>query len=379
MITRREMLISSAVALAGTKTLGGTQKSSGGRTTGIPIVHLTDLYHPPQDPDDHFDLATLAALPELDLRGVILDATSRFLRPAPAGADIARDPGLVPVSQMGYLLGRSIPVAVGPTTPLEHPGDDLSGRPAREQAGARLLLDLLEASRVPVVISVVGSARPLTAAFNKDPQLVRQKVHTVLLNAGSTGGKKQEWNVGLDPAAYVGLWRSGLPIDWYPCATEGGAFSSSHERGTYWKAPHRDLLKQASRGLKAWFAYALTASPRGDIIRILEEVIAPEVWEGLLTGSRNMWTTASLVMAAGRVLKKTPDGWRFAMPGQASEGDVWPWRLDPIDAEIGEDAVVAWRPAGKPTARRLFGRRPGAEFGQAMTEGLGALLSSLHV
>ena len=45
----------------------------------MPIIHVTDLYHPAQDPDDHFDLATLFALPEVEIKAVLLDATQRFI------------------------------------------------------------------------------------------------------------------------------------------------------------------------------------------------------------------------------------------------------------------------------------------------------------
>jgi hypothetical protein len=208
---------------------------------------------------------------------------------------------------------------------------------------------------------------------------MRRKVRSVLLNAGSTGGKKREWNVGLDPAAYVGLWRSGLPIDWYPCATEAGAFNQSHERGTYWKATHGELLQGIPPRLRAWFTYALTGSPRGDAIGIMEQEVERGVWEGLLSESRNLWATASLVMAAGRVLAKTPEGWRFAASGTAPGEGVWPWRLDPIETETGDDTAVTWHPAEKPTGHRLFGRRPGAEFAHAMAEAFRALLCTLPV
>ena len=154
--------------------------------TPLPLLHLTDLYHPPQDPDDHVDLATIGALPELDLQGVVLDVTQRFLESAPDGYDVPRDPGFVPVVQLGYLLGRALPVAVGPTRPLADPLDAASDRPLREQAGVTFLLDVLRHSRRPVTISVVGSARVLTAAFNREPELVRARTHAVLLNAGST-------------------------------------------------------------------------------------------------------------------------------------------------------------------------------------------------
>jgi hypothetical protein len=39
----------------------------------VPILYSSDLYHPHADPDDHYDLATLFALEELNVRGIILD------------------------------------------------------------------------------------------------------------------------------------------------------------------------------------------------------------------------------------------------------------------------------------------------------------------
>jgi hypothetical protein len=158
----------------------------------IPLVHITDLYHPPQDPDDHIDLATVVALPEYDLRAVILDVTQKFLDPAPAGFDIARDPGYVPVLQLSHIIGRAIPVAVGPRAPLSGPDDDAKNRPRSEQAGIQLLLDILEDCPEPVVLSLVGSARVVTAAFNRAPELLRSKVRSLLLNAGSTAGMERE-------------------------------------------------------------------------------------------------------------------------------------------------------------------------------------------
>src|SRR5690606_20292613 len=102
---------------------------------------------------------------------------------------------------------------------------------------------------------MVGSARVLAVAFNREPEMVAAKTGAVLLNAGSTGGPKREWNVGLDPHAFVRLWRAGLPIHWYPCSTEGGAFNPDHERGTYWKAKHADLFQNLPPVLRAWLAY----------------------------------------------------------------------------------------------------------------------------
>ena len=43
----------------------------------VPIIYTTDLYHPHDDPDDHFDLATLFALPEFDIRAIVIDMGAR--------------------------------------------------------------------------------------------------------------------------------------------------------------------------------------------------------------------------------------------------------------------------------------------------------------
>jgi pyrimidine-specific ribonucleoside hydrolase len=342
----------------------------------IPIIHITDLYHPPQDPDDHFDLATVMALPELDLKGVILDCTTKFLRASPEGFDIPRDPGFVPVMQLSYLLGRPIPIAVGPSEPLKRDGDSAQDRLPVEQSGIELLLSILRASTEPVVISMVGSARVVAAAFNREPELVRARTRAILLNAGSTTKTKTEWNVDLDLIAYKTVWKSGLPVHWYPCATERGAFDEEHEYGTHWKASHESLLHELSPGLRAWFSYALTGNQRGDIIRALREEGKGAAWEHVLSAKRSLWSTASFVMAAGRTLAQTREGWRFLAHGGSSLS-IWPMFLDPITASVRDDGQIDWQSTVERTSLRIFRRQSGRQYGAAMAEALNALFKSL--
>ncbi len=347
--------------------------------TRIPLVHVTDLYHPPQDPDDQFDLATVLALPQFDLRAVILDTTAKFLHPAPEGWDLARDPGFVTVAQAGWLRGRAIPVAMGPLAPLRGPTDAATDRPRREQAGVELLISALVEAPAPAVVSVVGSARVVTAAFNRDPELLRQKVRAVVLNAGTTVVREPEWNVQLDTAAFVGLFRSGLPIHWYPCATETGAFDQQAARGTHWRATHAVLLEGLSPGWRGWFAYGLAGSSRGDILGALETLGRGAVWENLQTAVRSMWSTASLIMSAGLGLAQTADGWRFRPRDEiaAAGWREWKLRLDPVRATVDDAGQVSWIESADPAAVRLFGREPGREYGEAMAAALNALLRTL--
>lgn len=385
-MTRRQMIKSGGTAAAalaiGPNIVAKRIISSEGkrdRDAKIPLIHITDLYHPPQDPDDLLDFATVMALDEFDLKGVALDITRKFLIAAPEGFDIPRDPGFVPVTQLSYLTGRAVPVAMGPIEPLKNPKDPATGLPSQQEAAIRMVLDILSGSSQPVVISSVGSARIITASYNREPDLLKEKVAYVVLNAGSTGGPKTEWNAELDAEAYVGLWRSGLPIRWYPPSTESGAFDPASDRGTYWKASHAELFKSISDPLRAWITFTFTGNWRGDIIRALSELGNGSVWQDLLAGERNMWSTASLVMAAGRVLARTPEGWRFVPQSGAGGYELWPWRLDRIEASVNDNGQVSWKQSANHGNTMLFGRRGGTGYGVAMADAFNALLRGMHV
>jgi hypothetical protein len=71
---------------------------------------------------DNFDLITPYALPEVDLRAVVLDCTEPFRQPVakdpgpglfpdPNGP---REPGFIPVLQLNHLFGRNVPAATIP-------------------------------------------------------------------------------------------------------------------------------------------------------------------------------------------------------------------------------------------------------------------------
>jgi pyrimidine-specific ribonucleoside hydrolase len=335
----------------------------------IPFIHTTDLYNPPQDPDDHVDLATVYALPELDLRAVILDPSRRFVGQL--------DPGFVPVAQMDYLTGRAVPVAAGPIHPLRSSSDTAKDRPRREQAGIELLVDALRRSEEPAFVSVVGSARVVAAAWNREPKLLQQKVRAVLVNAGATTGKPgAEWNVDLDVHAWIALIRSRLPILWYPCTGEHGP-TGLDPHNTYWSVSHRQLFAELSQPLRAYFDYAFNHHARGDIIRALSELGSGPSWEKVLADRRNMWSTASLVMAAGRVLAQTTEGWRFIAKEQAGGLRVQLLEMLPISCEVDDAGVVRWSLKPEPSNIRIFHRKPDEEHLHAMGEAMNALLRQM--
>ncbi len=73
---------------------------------------------------------------------------------------------------------------------------------------------------------------------------------------------------------------------------------------------------------------------RGDIIRALSDLGSGPSWEKVLADRRNMRSTASLMMAAGRVLAQTSEGWRFIAKEQASGLNVQPLEMLPITCDV---------------------------------------------
>ena len=71
------------------------------------LIHITDLYHPHEDPDDHFDLAQIFALAkngDIDLCHIIIDWPTK---------EKQGDPALCAVAQLNHLAGLDVPVTIG--------------------------------------------------------------------------------------------------------------------------------------------------------------------------------------------------------------------------------------------------------------------------
>jgi hypothetical protein len=99
-----------------------------------------------------------------------------------------------------------------------------------------------------------------------------------------------------------------------------------------------------------------------------------EIWERILEGERNMWSTGSLVMGAGRVLAQMDEGWRFVPRHEAGSRRVWRWDLEPIIAKVDADARVSWEAGREGSNALLFRRERGNDYAAAMSEALSAQL-----
>jgi hypothetical protein len=249
----------------------------------VPVIHITDLYHPHNDPDDHFDLATVFGIPAFDLRAIVIDM----------GKDGVGRPGLPAVRQMMHITGKSVPCATGLVENLKSQSDTCAQQPAETQAGVDLILKALRASEKPVTVFCVGSLRDLASAYNREPELLKNKIARCYVNAGDSAGGV-EWNVGLDPHAYVRIMDSPLPIYWMPCFGADGYQS-------YWVFKQAEVLEAAPLALQNFMVYALGKTPASerDPIAALADSIAPKMREKIWAETRNMWCTAGYLHAAG--------------------------------------------------------------------------------
>jgi len=266
-------------------TLSAPEAVGNAATATVPIIYSTDLYHPHDDPDDHFDLATLFAIREFDIRAIVIDCGDR-------GKD---RPGVPTLEQMFKLTGRRVPYAVGLRTNLSSLNDDASSQPADSQKAIDLILGALRESEKPVTIFATGSLRDVAAAYNRAPDLFKQKVARLYVNAGNSGGKEIEWNVSLDVNAYRRIMECTLPVYWVPCF-------GPEPRQSFWVFRQSFVLDKVKPALQQFFVYALEKTPvaSGDPLAALSTPVTDQAKVQWWPQERNMWCTAAFLDAAGR-------------------------------------------------------------------------------
>lgn len=320
----------------------------------IPVLYSTDLLHPHDDPDDHYDLATLFALPELDVRGIVLDLGDRQQQRL----------GRPPVEQILHIAGQRVPYVMGLARPLAAPGDQATDVPDEFQGGVELILATLRESREPVTIFTTGSLRDVAAAFNREPELLRAKVQALYFNAGNgPGGVQNEWNVKLDPDAYLRIFASGLPLYWCPCFGRDGY-------QTYFVADQRTVVSACRPAVQNFFVYCLTKSQQEPL-----EFLS-SVGHALPEGPRNMWCTGPLYHAAGRrIYERGADDFVALSPARARQlglekKEVAAFTFQPFRTTITEQEPLAVPPLAEPADGATSAAFLGTDVDRVGTRGL---------
>ena len=218
-----------------------------GKKGKTPVIYITDLYHPFNDPDDHFDLVALYAIKDFDIKGIIIDY-----------ANNSKIPGKIPIEQLNSLTGRDVPYYYGLKNRLITPEDKAEDQ-SWYQDGCKAIVNILKKSDRKVTIISVGSLRDVTAAYNRNPDLFVRKVERLVIFAGEATNKEfYEYNVDLDKNAFIRVINNIPNIYWVPCF-DGGLWKNGG-RASFWQDRHSVLLKGASGPVTNFFLYALSQS-----------------------------------------------------------------------------------------------------------------------
>lgn len=256
------------------------------------MMYFTDLYHPHQDPDDHFDLAVMASLPHVNILGVILDDGDRQ----------ERAPGAIPIAQINELTGRSIQGYRGLAEPLRGPMDEGRDQPALYQEGVAFMIETLERTTNRVSVITTGSLRDLAAAYNRRPALLEDKIDCIFAFIGcGTLADCDEYNVELDAHAYERVMSSGLPVFWVPCFHAGVWSHGPH--GSWWLTRQGELWVDLPDPVLQYFLYALL-QPAADPVAYLHQPVDRTALERLSGELRNLW-------GAGLLACLFDEGWRM--------------------------------------------------------------------
>jgi len=263
-------------------------------------------------------------LPDVDMQLIILDCTAKFREPYAHHAEWPdtngpREPGIIPVTQLNYIFNRNIPYGVSPFELMQSTNDKMEHIPAYQNQGANMLLSTLEKSDSPMDISVFGSLRCLAVAYNRNPALLLEKVRMVHISASSSTPDYLEWNVLLDPHAFVCIMRSPLPITLYPCKTGTGDFTPD-KFCTFWSLNNLEFVRKMSKQLQNYLSYAFNKTLRHDFLRAMDE--EPTGLENFCHLQHNVWETAIWIEMTGRKLVEHANGEFAIIPAvEVAPGD----------------------------------------------------------
>jgi len=346
-----EFLLQTAAMFVREHLLAGVAEAGAPR---IPVIHSTDLHHPPNDPDDHYDLASVFALDEFDLKAVILDL----------GAMQAVRMGKPAVEQMMRITGRSVPYAIGLRDRLKSRTDRALDEPHEFQAGVEMILSVLRESKEKVIITTTGSCRDIAVAFNREPALLKEKVRALYFNIGRGPNEKQdEFNVTCDPVAYLRVFETGLPLYWCPCFGKDG-----YE--THYVADQTVVVGACAPRLRNYFVYCLTRSSE-DPLAFLDS--GPHL---LPAGPRHMWCTAPMFHAAGRrIYERGPNDYIALPPAAAAEAGLAAKEID-IYRFVPVRATVDDGPSGASLHVEIDPAEPNAQVFRRTDERYGKILES---
>jgi len=300
----------------------------------------------------------------------------------------AATPGKLPVEQIMALTGRRVQYATGLGTPLRHPEDDGLNQFRHYQDGVDLILQTLRESKEKVTFTIVGSARDVVAAYNRDPEVFRRKTERIYFDDGNSGGGDFQWNPLLDSQAFIRLMTEDLPVYWCPAfakqdtleAMAAGELRPDATR-VYWNFRQSEIFSALPVSLQKYFLYALGRKDAAavDSLAYLEQPLEESLRDAQWQQTRHMWSTAPIYHAAGCGLYRSGGSWAASpkpIPGYAH---VPLFEFVPARVAVDRNLRVSADPADRSTQFRVFRIIDVPNYQDAMRSSLTRCLSQMDL
>ncbi len=326
------------------------------------VLLTTDLYHPHNDPNDHWNLATLFALHKagrIELAGILCDEDKPGRQ---RWFDRFGDPSIESVSQLNYLTASFVPVGVGSHAPLAS-DEDLERAAAKGHmvSSINLMLSVLERSEYPVDIHMTGSCRDVVIAARMRPELFRRGRVRIFLNAGTWGPQDpMEYNVTLEPYSFSRVFEIPCDIFWSPCFERIEYPYHVTERANYYEIDQKDYLPYLSPGLQNYFLYMFDHVREGGWLSYVQGGVNRERLDFWCQKKRQMWSTPGFLLSAGLVCTK--DG-RLAEEG-AEEEPLF--AFTPVSVTCQRNGLLDWMDTDADTGIRMFRLSDKERYPEAM-------------
>jgi hypothetical protein len=277
----------------------------------------------------------------VDLRAVILDGP--------------RDPGLAVVTRLNAIFGRDVPVAWCPAGRMRGTNDSMYDAPPAQQRGIDLLIHALADSSEPVHLLSFGSATPLAVAYNRAPEVFREKVARIHVSTVAPDWSAMECIVG-----------SGLPLALYPCPN------------TVWTLPDLRWIEDLHPWLRRHLGSALGRSEAG-CLQVLDQDPPTDVMAEIYGRTHSVRETAVWMEVAGHILVRRTGGAHEIVAAH----DVRPG--DKVVRTAQVPCVVSVEPGGQSSfelggdgVSTVFVRDDPFEYAEAMIEAMPALYRSFR-
>jgi hypothetical protein len=354
------------------------------------VLHQTDLFMPPADPDDHYDLAVLLQLAKqgrLAIDSVLVDHPPPGFRYAPDALGVL---------QLQWHLGLSFPTWIGGAH-LMRGIDPVGGGDGSLDRGSDFILDRLRAAQKPLTIHIAGGCQDVAGAIDRDSHLFRERCAAIYLNAGLSGlgaideaeriearmhltdpvyassapeVRIPEYNVRLAPEAFRTVLQAPCPVYWMPCF-------DSIER------TERGIVGVSGSGHASLFRVADLA-----VIAAVDEAFRNHLLRAVTPGPNDFWARnrapkspadRSSMEKRDRNLYCTPGMFHIAGANVDLSGNIVEATgiidFRPISARVDDEGFVDWQFVERGTSDLQILDVPAPfTYQAAMTRAIGTLL-----